>query len=229
MNDEASAMRESDDANAERVHLVDDDASVLRSLQRLLAAAGLPCVAFDSPAQFLAAVGPASAGCAVLDLALPGIDGLALQQALAERDCHLPVIFLTGRGSVPASVRAMKDGAVDFLTKPVDAEPLLAAIHTALERDRVGRTERAARAVVAARLATVTAREHEVLQHLVAGLLNKQIAAALGTAEKTVKVHRARVFAKLGVRSMPDLTRLAERAGIRPAAVGTPPPIKQQR
>jgi FixJ family two-component response regulator len=226
MNANATAMHATDEANAARVHLVDDDPSVLRSLQRLLAAAGLPSVAFDSPAQFLASVGPATAGCAVLDLALPGIDGLALQQALAERDCHLPVIFLTGRGSVPATVRAMKGGAIDFLTKPVDAEPLLAAVRTALERDAAARAERAARAAIAARLATLTAREHEVLQHLVAGLLNKQIAAALGTAEKTVKVHRARVFAKLGVRSMPDLTRLAERGGIRPA---TPSSFGTQR
>jgi FixJ family two-component response regulator len=120
----------------------------------------------------------------------------------------------------------MKGGAIDFLTKPVDAEPLLAAVRTALERDAAARAERAARAAIAARLATLTAREHEVLQHLVAGLLNKQIAAALGTAEKTVKVHRARVFAKLGVRSMPDLTRLAERGGIRPA---TPSSFGTQR
>jgi FixJ family two-component response regulator len=198
------------------VYLVDDDASVLRSLQRLLGAAGLSTAAFESPTEFLAAVGPATAGCAVLDLAMPGIDGLMLQQALAERGCTLPIIFLTARGDVPQSVRAMKRGAVDFLTKPVDAEPLLEAIHAALARDERTRAEDAARRVIEARLTTLTAREREVLQYLVAGRLNKQIAAALGPAEKTIKVHRSRVLAKLGVRSLPDLTRLAQRAGIHP-------------
>ncbi len=204
------------------VHLVDDDAAVLRSLRRLLDAAGLPAVAFDSPQHFLDAIGPDSAGCAVLDLAMPGLDGLALQQALLQRDCHLPVIFLTARGDIPASVRAMKAGAVDFLTKPVDAEPLLAALHVALERDRAARAERAERRDIEARVATLTAREREVLRHLVAGQLNKQIAAHLGTAEKTVKVHRARVLAKLGVRSLPDLTRLTQRVGITPDTPAEP-------
>jgi FixJ family two-component response regulator len=201
------------------VYLVDDDASVLRSLQRLLGAANLPTVAFDTPDRFLATVGPATTGCAILDLAMPGMDGLALQQALAERGCLLPVIFLTARGDVPQSVRAMKRGAVDFLTKPVEAEPLLDAIRTALARDARAHAERSERRAIEARLATLTAREREVLQHLVAGRLNKQIAAALGTAEKTIKVHRARVLAKLGVRSLPDLTRLTQRAGIDPSSI----------
>lgn len=198
------------------VYLVDDDASVLRSLQRLLGAAGLATTAFDSPETFLAAVGPTSAGCAILDLAMPGIDGLGVQQALAERGCSLPIIFLTARGDIPASVRAMKHGAVDFLTKPVDAEPLLAAIDAALARDRAQRADHDERRAIERRMQTLTSREREVLQHLVAGRPNKQIAAALGIAEKTIKVHRARVLAKLGVRSLPDLTRLAQRAGVTP-------------
>jgi FixJ family two-component response regulator len=198
------------------VYLVDDDASVLRSLQRLLGAAGFSTSAFDSPEKFLAAVGPASAGCAVLDLAMPGIDGLSVQQALAERGCTLPIVFLTARGDIPATVRAMKHGAVDFLTKPVDAEPLLAAIDAALARDRAQRADHDERRAIERRMRTLTRREREVLQHLVAGRLNKQIAAALGIAEKTIKVHRARVLAKLGVRSLPDLTRLAQRARVTP-------------
>ncbi|MDZ7651595.1 MAG: response regulator [Burkholderiaceae bacterium] len=200
-----------------RVYLVDDDTAVLRSLQRLLEAAGMATTAFDSPERFLAAVGPSVAGCAVLDLAMPGLDGLAVQEALARRGCPLPIVFLTGRGNIPASVRAMKLGAVDFLTKPVDVGQLLDAIRTAFERDRQARVERDERQAIDARLATLTAREREVLPHLVAGRLNKQIAADLGTVEKTIKVHRARVLAKLSVRSLADLARLAQRAGIGPA------------
>jgi FixJ family two-component response regulator len=200
-----------------RVHLVDDDAVVLRALQRLLAAAGIPAVTFDSPARFLAEVGPDAAGCAVLDLAMPGMDGLAVQRALAERGSVLPIVFLTARGDIPASVRAMKGGAVDFLTKPVDAALLLDAVRTAFERDRRARAEREERGAIERRLATLTARERDVLPHLVAGRLNKQIAADLGTSEKTIKVHRARLLAKLGVQSLADLARLAERAGVDPA------------
>lgn len=201
-----------------RVYLVDDDASVLRSLQRLVGAAGFATTAFDSAEGFLAAADPDAAGCVVLDLAMPGLDGLALQQALAARGSLLPIVFLTARGDIPASVEAMKRGAVDFLTKPVDGEALLGAIRAAFERDRRARAARAEQRALLARLATLTAREREVLQHLVAGRLNKQIAADLGTAEKTIKVHRARVLAKLGVRSLVDLARLAQRAGIAPAA-----------
>jgi FixJ family two-component response regulator len=214
--DPASASRGASPEGDAVVYLVDDDASVLRSLQRLLGAAGFSTSAFDSPEKFLAAVGPASAGCAVLDLAMPGIDGLSVQQALAERGCTLPIVFLTARGDIPATVRAMKHGAVDFLTKPVDAEPLLAAIDAALARDRAQRADHDERRAIERRMRTLTRREREVLQHLVAGRLNKQIAAALGIAEKTIKVHRARVLAKLGVRSLPDLTRLAQRARVTP-------------
>lgn len=205
-------------ASDPRVYLVDDDAAVLRALQRLLAASGIASTAFDAPQRFLAAIDCEAAGCAVLDLAMPGLDGLALQQALAARGSTLPIVFLTGRGDIPASVKAMKHGAVDFLTKPVDAGLLLAAIRAAFDRDARARAERDERRSIEARLDTLTPREREVLRHLVAGRLNKQIAADLGTAEKTIKVHRARVLAKLGVRSLVDLARLAQSAGIDPAA-----------
>lgn len=200
------------------VFVVDDDAAVLRSLRRLLASAGFEVVAFDSPQAFLEGLGGDASGCVVLDYAMPGLNGLELQQALGARGSSLPVIFLTGRGDIPTSVRAMKGGAVDFLTKPVDGEVLLAAVRQAIGRDRSRREERAASAEMRRRLATLTARELEVLRHVVAGRLNKQIAAELGTVEKTVKVHRARAMEKMRARSLAELVRLAERAGLEPAA-----------
>jgi FixJ family two-component response regulator len=196
------------------VFVVDDDPSVLRALTRLLHAAGYRVSAFRSPQEFLAAHDPAVPGCAVLDLAMPGLNGLDLQQALAASGCHRPVIFVTGRGDVPSSVQAMKAGAVDFLTKPVSEEDLLAAVRRALDRDRVMREARAELAVIAERINTLTPREREVLGYVVAGRLNKQIAAELGTVEKTIKVHRSRVMGKMCVRSVADLVRLAERGCI---------------
>jgi len=196
------------------VFLVDDDASVLKGLRRLLASAGLKVVAFESPQDFLAGLDREASGCVVLDHSMPGLTGLELQQALAARGSALPVIFLTGKGDIPTSVRAMKGGAADFLTKPVDGEVLLAAVRGALERDRSQRREREERAGIERRVATLTAREREVLRHVVAGLLNKQIAARLGTVEKTVKVHRARVMEKMQARSLAELVRLAGKAGL---------------
>jgi FixJ family two-component response regulator len=197
-------------SDAPVIHLVDDDPSVRRALARLLAAAGHRCETHASAEAFLARgpdAGPGP-GCAVIDLQLPGASGLDLQARLAELDATLPLIFLTGRGDIPASVRAMKGGAVDFLTKPVEAAALLAAIATALERGRALRAARAAEAGVDARLARLTPREREVLDMVVEGRLNKQIAADLGVAEKTVKVHRARVMHKLEARAVADLVRL---------------------
>jgi FixJ family two-component response regulator len=196
------------------VFLVDDDAAVLKGLRRLLASAGLDVVAFESPQDFLAGLDRDADGCVVLDYSMPGLNGLELQQALAARGSALPVIFLTGKGDIPTSVRAMKDGAVDFLTKPVDGEVLLAAVRGAIERNRSQSGERAERADIERRLATLTTREREVLRHVVAGLLNKQIAARLGTVEKTVKVHRARVMEKMQARSLAELVRLAEKSGL---------------
>lgn len=197
------------------VFIVDDDPSVLKSLARLLASARLNVVTFESPREFLERHVAEAPGCLVLDVAMPGLNGLELQQALASRGSLLPIIFLTGHGDIPMGVQAMKRGAVDFLTKPVDDRDLLAAIHGAFEKDRAARAERAEVAAIERRLATLTPREREVLAHVVAGRRNKQIAADLGTVEKTIKVHRARVMEKMGVRSLAELVRLAERAGIR--------------
>ena len=203
--------------------MVDDDPSVLRALARLFAAAGLDARAFPSPAAFLQAHDPATPGCLVLDFALPGLDGLELQQALTVSDCARPIVFITGRGDIPTSVRAMKGGAVDFLTKPVNDEDLLAAVHNALEIDRAAREAQVEVDELRQRLATLTPREREVLAHVVAGRLNKQIAADLGIVEKTIKVHRARMMEKMAVRSLADLVRIAERLGIPPATAHVRP------
>jgi FixJ family two-component response regulator len=214
------------------VFLVDDDPSILRALTRLLRAGGHAVSAFRSPRDFLAQHDPAVPGCVVLDLAMPGLNGLELQTALAASGCQRPIIFVSGHGDVPSSVRAMKAGAVDFLTKPVSEENLLAAIRRAIDRDRLMRQARAELAAIGERLNTLTPREREVLQHVVSGQLNKQIAADLGTVEKTVKVHRSRVMEKMGVRSLADLVRMAERIGVttasdqsgsRPHSPDTPP------
>jgi FixJ family two-component response regulator len=202
--------------------VVDDDPSVLRALTRLISAAGLEARAFATPAAFLQAHDPATPGCLVLDLALPGLNGLELQEALAVSDCARPIVFITGRGDVPTSVRAMKGGAVDFLTKPVNDRDLLAAVRHAIEIDRVAREVQAETGALKQRLASLTPREREVLAQVVAGRLNKQIAADLGTVEKTIKVHRARLMEKMAVRSLADLVRIAERLGIQPAGTRVP-------
>ncbi len=210
------------------VFLVDDDPSILRALTRLLRAGGHEVSAFRSPRDFLAQHDPAVPGCVVLDLAMPGLNGLELQTALAASGCQRPLIFVSGHGDVPSSVRAMKAGAIDFLTKPVSEEILLAAIERAIGRDRLMRQSRAELQAIGERLNRLTPREREVLQHVVAGQLNKQIAADLGTVEKTVKVHRSRVMEKMGVRSLADLVRMAERIGITaalaPSNAGLRPP-----
>jgi FixJ family two-component response regulator len=197
------------------VFLVDDDTAVLKGLERLLAAAGMRVGAFESPRHFLERFDPAASGCLVLDVAMPELNGIELQQALAAKGCDLPIIFLTGNADIPTSVRAMKRGAADFLTKPVDDEELLAAIRGALDRNVVMRKSREARRVVERRLATLTTREREVLDRIVTGRLNKQIAAELGTVEKTIKFHRAHIMQKMGARTIAELLSLAEQAGIK--------------
>src|SRR5215470_3299593 len=204
------------------VYLVDDDPSILRALARLLRAGGHQVSAFRSPREFLAQHDAAAPGCVVLDLAMPGLNGLELQTALAAAGCQRPIIFLSGHGDVPSSVRAMKAGAVDFLTKPVSERNLLGAIERAIERDRTMRRARAELRAIGERLNTLTPRERQVLRHVVSGQLNKQIAADLGTVEKTVKVHRSRVMEKMGVRSLADLVRMAERVGIAAADQDAP-------
>lgn len=192
-----------------RVFLVDDQAAVLKALSRLLRSAGHEALAFDSAQAFLDSGCTDTPGCLVLDLSMPGMDGLALQRALAAG--ALPVIFLTGHGDIHTGVQAMKAGAVDFLTKPVDDDKLLAAVALALEQNRAARLERAECADIQARLASLTPREREVLSLLIEGKLNKQVAAELGIVEKTIKVHRARVMAKMQVRSATALVRLVDR------------------
>ena len=196
------------------VYLVDDDAGVLKALSRLLRAKGYEVKSYVSPQEFLEQHDPAVSGCAVLDVSMPGLDGLELQQALTAGGAHRPIVFITGKGDVPTSVRAMKAGAIDFLTKPTKDTDLLEAVRRAEERDAEARRRLSELEVVQAKLRTLTPREREVLIHVVAGRLNKQIAADLGTVEKTIKVHRSRMMGKLGLRTVADLVRMAERAQI---------------
>ncbi|WDZ75072.1 response regulator [Ensifer adhaerens] len=192
------------------VFIVDDDERVLRSLQRLLKLSGYAVTPFADARSLLGCAELATAECIVLDLGLPDTDGLGVQEALSTIDGHPSVVFLTGRADVPSSVRAMKAGAVDFLMKPVEEAALLVAIEAGVQRTRGEREADQQKARVQARLESLTAREAEVLQHVVAGRLNKQIAGDLGTVEKTIKVHRARMMAKMGVRTVADLVRLVE-------------------
>jgi len=196
------------------VYLVDDDAGVRKGLSRLLRVNGYGVQAYASPQEFLEQHNPAAPGCAVLDVALPGLNGLGLQQALTDRGSHRPVIFITGKGDVPTSVRAMKAGALDFLTKPVKETDLLEAVQRARIQDAEHRLADSELDSIQAKISTLTPREREVLVHVVAGRLNKPIAGDLGTVEKTIKVHRSRMMEKLGVRGIADLVRLAEKARI---------------
>ena len=190
------------------VSVVDDDALVLKSLGRLFQSIGYSVQTFSSGQDFLARYTGGAPGCIVVDLSMPGLNGLELQRALTAKADTRPVVFISGQGSVPASVEAMKAGAVDFLTKPVDDSKLIGAVNAAIERNRVAREAHAERSGVEARLATLTPREREVLERVVEGKLNKQIAAELGTAEKTVKVHRACMMRKMQVNSLAELVRL---------------------
>ena len=189
------------------VTVVDDDVLVLRALDRLLHAAGFAVQTFSSARDFLQVRSADNTGCIVMDLSMPELSGLQLQQALTEAADPRPVVFISGQGSVPSSVEAMKAGAVDFLTKPVDELKLLAAVRIAIGKERAMRGKDTLRASITARLATLTMRERQVLEHVVSGKLNKQIAAELGTAEKTIKVHRARMMRKMEVDSLAELVR----------------------
>lgn len=196
------------------IYVVDDDPDVLRAVERLLQSVGLSVATFALAHQFLERYDRNAPGCLVLDLALPGLSGLELQRVLEQQASPLPIVFLTGRGDIAKSVQAMKRGAADFLTKPVDDSELIAAIQEALAKDQALRHVRVERERVAKRLATLTERERQVLEQIVAGRLNKQIAAALGTVEKTIKFHRANLMRKMGVRVVADLVKLAQRAGV---------------
>lgn len=198
------------------ISVVDDDFGVLKALARLLRVNGLSAETYSSPLEFLLQHNPSVPGCAIVDLSMPGLDGLNLQQQLAARHAELPIIFITGKGDIPTGIRAMKAGAVDFLTKPVKGNELLTAIREARERVAETTRTRAQTEAIKAGLSKLTPREYEVLVLVVAGRLNKQIANELGTVEKTIKVHRGRMMKKMGVRTVADLVRMAERVGIRP-------------
>jgi FixJ family two-component response regulator len=200
------------------VFVVDDDAAVLRSIERLLRCHGIVVRPFSSPAAFLRAIDPSTPGCVLLDLSLPGSTGLDVQKQLLASGKLQPVIFMSGYGTIHASVQAMKAGAVDFIEKPLEESTLLGSVERAIAHDREQRARRSEGDAYAARLELLTPRELQVLRHVIAGRLNKQIAARLGTAEKTIKVHRARMMYKMSVRSVAELTRVADFLGIEPEA-----------
>jgi len=196
------------------VYVVDDDSSVCRAIARLIRSVGLGAETFPSAKAFLEHTGPDRPACLVLDIRLPGPSGLDLQEALSRAGRDVPIVFITGHGDVPTTVRAMKGGAIDFLQKPFDDHELLDCVRLALARSRAQRAERTERAQLQTRVDTLTPRERQVLLHVVAGKLNKQIASDLGIAEKTIKVHRGRVMQKMRAASVADLVRMVEKLGL---------------
>jgi len=198
------------------VFVVDDDASLRTSLQDLLESVGLRVAACASAQEFLRCPHPEGPSCLVLDVRLPGLSGLELQQRLAAGDLTLPIIFITGHGDIPMSVQAMKAGAVDFLSKPFRDQDLLDAVHQALARDRRARVQQAERAALRRRFEALTPRQRDVMARMVAGLLTKQIAGELGTSEATVKTHRKQVMAKMRAESLADLIRFADQLDLLP-------------
>ena len=193
---------------------MDDDAAARAAIQSLLHSVGLRVDTFGSAQEFLASDRPDAPACLVLDVRLPGVSGLDFQRDLAARNVSIPIIFITGHGDIPMSVEAMKAGAMEFLTKPFRGQVLLDAIHRAIECDRAARHEQSKTAELRQRLATLTPREREVMQFVISGLLNKQIAAGLGASERTVKIHRGQVMRKMQAASLPDLVRIAGKLGM---------------
>ena len=201
------------------VFIVDDDSSVRTALKRLIKSVGHTVTTFSSAREFLDHDHPDVPSCLVLDIRMPGLSGLELQEEMAAQGLTMSIIFITGHGNIPISVRAMKAGAVDFLEKPFDDQVLLDAIHHAIAKDTQAKQEQTEIDEVKQRVASLTPREHDVFSLVITGMLNKQIAFELGTSEKTVKVHRARVMQKMSAKSLADLVRLAEKAGVPPTKV----------
>ena len=199
------------------IYLLDDEPSILKALSRVLRARGYEVMTFEKPGDFFEherALGPA---CLILDLAMPGQDGFDVQQRLAENHDRIPIIFLTGHGDIPASVKAIKAGADDFLAKPVKSDDLVSAVESALNRAKVQQAEDLDIAELRKRLEQLTPRQREVFQYVIAGKMNKIIAADLGTGEQNIKVHRRRVMRKMGVKSLVELVRTADMLGIKPS------------
>jgi FixJ family two-component response regulator len=212
------------------VYVVDDDPAIGRSLCRLIRTVGLEAVAFSSARAFLEHPRPTGPACLVLDVRMPGLGGLDLQAQLEASRNTLPIVFITGHGNVPTSVRAMKGGAVDFLQKPFNDDELIAAVQRALGLSRRAQAEAAVHAEIERRLRTLTPRELEVMKSVIKGLLNKQIAGELGAAEKTVKVHRGRVMQKMAANSVADLVHMAELIGLATGSGSVvPPPTTKAR
>jgi FixJ family two-component response regulator len=194
--------------------VVDDDPSVRRAIKRLVESVGLHVELFGSATEFINSSRPDVASCLVLDIRLPGISGLDFQRELVQAKNEIPMIFITAHGDIPMTVRAMKAGAVEFLTKPFRDQDLLDAIQVGLERDRVRRQRQAETAMLRERLESLTPREREILPLVVSGLLNKQVGAEIGATEATVKVHRSQLMRKMGASSLADLVRMSEKMGI---------------
>lgn len=217
MTGRPTSTRELASAEEPIVFVVDDDASVREALRSLFRSVGLRVEVFGSASEFLQSTIPDAAGCLILDIRLPRLSGLEFQADLVKAGILVPIIFMTGHGDIPMSVKAMKAGAVDFLTKPFRDQDMLDAVAMAIERDRKRRVDAKALSDLQGLFAILTPREREVLALVAAGLMNKQIAAEIGIAEITVKIHRAHVMKKMGAKSLADLVRMAEMLGIRRA------------
>ena len=214
MTERAKLSHEPADAKEPIVFVIDDDASMRRALTNLFQSVGLKVEVYGSASEMLLGKLPDVASCLVLDIRLPGLSGLDFQTELARANIHIPIIFMTGHGDIPMTVRAMKGGAVDFLTKPFRDQDMLDAVVTAIERDRKRREVEKVVANLNALFETLTPREREILALVASGLMNKQIAAEIGLAEITVKIHRGHIMKKMGARSLADLVRMAETLGI---------------
>ena len=196
------------------VFVIDDDAAARSAIESILQSVGQRVETFGSAAEFLQRGAPDGPCCLVLDVRLPGMSGIELQRNLTSTGVKIPIIFITGHGDIPMSVEAMKAGAMEFLTKPFRGQQLLDAIHAAIERNRAARQDEARLGDLRRRISSLTPREREVMQRVIAGMLNKQIAAELGASERTIKIHRANLMRKMGADSLPDLVRMAGRTGI---------------